>query len=106
VSGVHAGSHWDLVWKEIFSSREWGKYPPEHVIRFVARNFYRAPDRKQVYLLEVGCGPGAKGHYCGFGRGRISGRRISTMRCIHGSVVSAGVQYDSGGRTHLVDLAR
>jgi SAM-dependent methyltransferase len=59
MSGVHAGSGWDPVWEEIFSSREWGKYPPEHVIRFVARNFYRAPDRKQVRLLEVGCGPGA-----------------------------------------------
>jgi tRNA G46 methylase TrmB len=39
--------------------QEWGKYPPEHVIRFVARNFYRVPDRKYVHLLEVGCGPGA-----------------------------------------------
>ena len=28
-------------------------------MRFVARNFYRVPDRKQVRLLEVGCGPGA-----------------------------------------------
>jgi SAM-dependent methyltransferase len=52
-------STWDPVWEQIFSSREWGKYPPEHVVRFVARNFYRVPDRKQVRLLEVGCGPGA-----------------------------------------------
>lgn len=59
MSGVHAGSGWDPVWEEIFGSREWGKYPPEHVIRFVARNFYRVPDRKNVRLLEVGCGPGA-----------------------------------------------
>ena len=50
---------WDPVWEQIFRSREWGKYPPEHVVRFVARNFYRAPDRKQVRLLEIGCGPGA-----------------------------------------------
>jgi hypothetical protein len=50
---------WDPVWEQIFASREWGKYPPEHVVRFVARNFYRVPDRKQVRLLEVGCGPGA-----------------------------------------------
>jgi SAM-dependent methyltransferase len=54
-----AASSWDPVWEQIFSSREWGKYPPEHVVRFVARNFYRVPDRKQVRLLEVGCGPGA-----------------------------------------------
>ena len=59
MSGVHAGSGWDPVWEEIFRSREWGKYPPEHVIRFVARKFYCVPDRKKVHLLEVGCGPGA-----------------------------------------------
>jgi SAM-dependent methyltransferase len=50
---------WDPVWEQIFASREWGKYPPEHVVRFVARNFYRVPDRKQVRLFELGCGPGA-----------------------------------------------
>jgi SAM-dependent methyltransferase len=50
---------WDPVWEEIFSTREWGKYPPEHVVRFVASNFYRVPDRKEVRLLEIGCGPGA-----------------------------------------------
>lgn len=50
---------WDPVWEEIFSSREWGKYPPEHVVRFVARGFYSAPNRRGVRLLEIGCGPGA-----------------------------------------------
>ncbi len=29
------------------------------MIRFVARNFYQAPDRSAIRLLEVGCGPGA-----------------------------------------------
>jgi hypothetical protein len=50
---------WDPLWEQIFNTREWGKYPPEHAVRFVARNFYRVPYRKQVRLLEVGCGPGA-----------------------------------------------
>ena len=50
---------WDPVWEQIFSSREWGKYPPEHVVRFVACNFYRVAVRSRVQLLEVGCGPGA-----------------------------------------------
>jgi ubiquinone/menaquinone biosynthesis C-methylase UbiE len=48
-----------LIWEQIFSSREWGKYPPEHVVRFVARTFYRVPERSAVRLLEIGCGPGA-----------------------------------------------
>jgi SAM-dependent methyltransferase len=57
--GPRAVSSWDPVWEEIFRSKEWGKYPPEHVIRFVAENFYRIPHRNGVRLLEIGCGPGA-----------------------------------------------
>lgn len=50
---------WDPVWESLFRSREWGKYPPESVIRFAARNFYRVPDRSSVRILDIGCGPGA-----------------------------------------------
>lgn len=49
----------DPVWEKIFQEQEWGKYPSEWVIRFVARNFYQAPDRKKIKLLDLGCGPGA-----------------------------------------------
>jgi SAM-dependent methyltransferase len=49
----------DPIWEDVFKQQEWGKYPSEHVIRFVARNFYRAPDRKAVRLLDLGSGPGA-----------------------------------------------
>lgn len=50
---------WDPIWEQVFIENEWGKYPSEQVIRFVARNFYQVPDRKRIRLLEVGCGPGA-----------------------------------------------
>lgn len=59
MSGAHAVSGWDPIWEEIFRSKEWGKYPPEHVIRFVAGNFYQVSHRKEMRLLEIGCGPGA-----------------------------------------------
>ena len=49
----------DPIWEEIFRQQEWGKYPSEHVIRFVARCFYRAEDRSRVRLLDLGSGPGA-----------------------------------------------
>lgn len=49
----------DPIWDEVFRSQAWGKYPGEDLIRFVARNFYRAPDRGAVRILEAGCGPGA-----------------------------------------------
>lgn len=55
-SGVET---WDPVWDSIFRGKEWGKYPPEHVVRFVARSFAAAADRSKVRLLEIGCGPGA-----------------------------------------------
>ncbi|WP_249901048.1 class I SAM-dependent methyltransferase [Paenibacillus sp. PK3_47] len=50
---------WDNIWEDIFSSQGWGKYPSEDLIRFIARNFYQARDRKEVKVLEVGCGTGA-----------------------------------------------
>jgi SAM-dependent methyltransferase len=50
---------WDPVWEQIFRTRAWGRYPPEDLVRFVARNFYARPERSTVKILEVGCGPGS-----------------------------------------------
>src|SRR5579872_6053760 len=55
-----APERWDLV----FAQRsEWSKYPSENVIRFVARNWYNAADRKRVRLLDLGSGPGSNTWY-------------------------------------------
>ena len=50
---------WDPVWEKTFRERDWGRYPEEELVRFVARNFYRAPERAAVKMLEIGCGPGS-----------------------------------------------
>ena len=51
---------WDPVWDKIFKERtEWGKYPPEELVRFIAKNYYSVSDRSVMKVLEVGCGPGA-----------------------------------------------
>lgn len=50
---------WDPAWEEVFRRQAWGKYPAEHVVRFVARTWYGAPDRGAVRLLDLGSGPGA-----------------------------------------------
>lgn len=50
---------WDSVWEDIFRNREWGKYPSEDIIRFVARHFYAVERHEDIRILEVGCGPGA-----------------------------------------------
>jgi SAM-dependent methyltransferase len=47
--------HWD----KIFASRAWGKYPPEELIRFVARTFTDPAERIKMRALEIGCGTGA-----------------------------------------------
>jgi SAM-dependent methyltransferase len=46
--------HWDKK----FQNQEWGRYPPEDLVRFMGR-FYRNTDRKNISVLEIGCGPGA-----------------------------------------------
>ena len=46
-------------WNQVFAERSWGRYPPEELIRFVARTFPDAQKRRGLRALEVGCGPGA-----------------------------------------------
>ena len=55
----HASGTWDPTWEHVFRSQAWGKYPAEHVVRFVARRWYGAKDRRAVRLLDLGSGPGA-----------------------------------------------
>lgn len=47
---------WNPIWEEVFRSQEWGKYPDISLVKFIARNYYRVPDRRQVKILEVGYG--------------------------------------------------
>lgn len=56
------GRSMDKVWENIHASREWGQYPSEQVIRFVAHNYYKA-DRQQIRILDFGCGGGANTWY-------------------------------------------
>ncbi len=45
-------------WEQLFSTRQgWGAYPPEELVRFMARNF-ASSKCNDVRVLEVGCGPG------------------------------------------------
>lgn len=44
------------VWDDIFANKEWGRYPGEDLVRFIAKNF--PTKRGQTAILEVGCGPG------------------------------------------------
>lgn len=50
---------WDNTWDLVFQNQEWGKYPPEELIRFIARNYYKINDKQNIKILDVGCGTGA-----------------------------------------------
>lgn len=50
--------HWD----DKFQQRPWGKYPPEDLVRFMARSF-RNQDPRTIKVLEIGCGTGANVWY-------------------------------------------
>ena len=76
--------NWNPIWEEIFSSQEWGKYPGEPLIRFVARNFYKT-NRSEVKILELGCGPGANLWFCareGFNVFGIEGSKKAIEICV------------------------
>ncbi len=83
-------------WETIHQSREWGRYPSETVIRFVARNFYQM-DRENVKILDFGCGQGAHTWYLsreGFDTYAFDGSQ---------SAVDKAVQFleNEGLRAHL-----
>ena len=62
-----------VLWEEIFSKKEWGKYPSESVIRFIARNFYNTKDRNTIKILELGLGTGANLWFCAREGFKVSG---------------------------------
>jgi SAM-dependent methyltransferase len=49
---------WDSKWEEVFRTRGWSRYPLEALVRFTARHYYRASNRRSVSFLELGCGEG------------------------------------------------
>jgi ubiquinone/menaquinone biosynthesis C-methylase UbiE len=76
---------WDKGWDKIFSNNEWGKYPGEELIRFIARNYYGVPNRSEVNILEVGCGVGANLWYLareGFNTFGLDGSQTALNKAI------------------------
>lgn len=47
------------LWEDVFRNKEWGKYPPIPLVRFIAKNYYNVTKREDVKILELGSGTGA-----------------------------------------------
>ena len=88
---------WDPAWDEVFAGHEWGKYPPEYVVRFVARAWYGAKVRAATRLLDLGSGPGSNSWYMareGFTVSAIDGseRAVNALRS---RLLSEGLTVDA-----------
>lgn len=71
------------LWENIYANREWGKYPNENVVRFIAGNFYKF-QRDDISILEIGCGSGANLWYIakeGFNTFGIDGSETAISIC-------------------------
>ena len=77
---------WDSKWENIFQEKEWGKYPNEDLIRFIA-GLYKAlgdEEKKKIKILKVGCGPGAEIWYLareGFSTYGVDGSETAIKLC-------------------------
>jgi SAM-dependent methyltransferase len=74
---------WDKGWDDIFKNNEWGRYPPEELVRFVSRNFGNSRDKSNIKILEIGSGTGANLWYMareGFNVSGIDGSRVGVKR--------------------------
>ena len=86
----------DNYWEQIFASRAWGAYPPEELIRFIARNFRLVPNKSGVRVLEIGCGPGPNIWYLvreGFTVAGIDGSSTAIRRAEE-RLVAEGLPYE------------
>jgi SAM-dependent methyltransferase len=82
----------DPVWEKSFSSRSWGKYPPEETIRF----FMRAKEKIKhmpLYVLDIGCGIGASSWMMAKEGGKVTAfdGAPSGLSCINKNAKEFGV---------------
>ena len=76
---------WDNSWESLFKKRDWGEYPNEELIKFIAKHYYKVSNRYKIKILELGCGPGANIWYLArekFNVHGIDGSKTAINKCI------------------------
>ncbi len=91
----------EAIWQNIFSNKEWGKYPSEAVIRFIANNFYKLKDRSKIKILELGLGTGANLWFCAREGFSISGIEYSQI-----GIERFKQRLENEGLSHFIDRLR
>ncbi len=46
-----------MSWEKTYAARDWGRYPTEDLIRFMARTYGKVANKSDVRVLEIRCGP-------------------------------------------------
>jgi SAM-dependent methyltransferase len=92
----------DKQWNQVHGSRDWGRYPAEELVRFMARNYYIG-DRSKVRVLDLGCGTGANTWFLcreGFSTVAFDGAFVATAKaarlCSELSTTASFLQADAG----------
>ena len=83
------------LWEKTFEDNEWGKYPMLELVRFIAKNYYKVQDRKNIKILELGSGPGANLWYMA--------REGFTVYGIDGSKAACGIAMQRLEKENLSD---
>src|SRR5258706_937311 len=73
----------DPQWDKVYSTKGMAAYPDNMLVRFVAKHYYDAPDRKDIKFLDIGCGAGSTTWYLareGFSVAAIDGSQVAMER--------------------------
>jgi ubiquinone/menaquinone biosynthesis C-methylase UbiE len=70
-------------WEARHQTMVWGQYPPEPLIRWVARTFTNQADRADLPVLELGCGAGANLWYMAEQGFSVTGIDFSRTALLH-----------------------
>jgi len=75
---------WNSNWEEVFKNKEWGRYPAEELVRFIARNYFKYKNRDIIKVLDLGCGIGSNLWFLakeGFSIYGIDGSKSAVEQC-------------------------